>query len=270
MLVCDGRIAFVGGFNVAPEYEGDGETRGWCDLGLSVTGELVAELAAAFDTMFARADFRHKILSRFLKREATLPVGTPKAQLLLGGPGRGVNPIARALHADLGRAREVRIMVAYFLPTRQLRADLLRTARRGCRVQLLLAGRSDVPLSHLAGRSLYRRFLKAGVEIYEYQPQVLHAKLFLIDLALYAGSANLDTRSLRINYELMLRLKNAELAASAHSIFDRRLSLSRRITAEDWARSNSLWRRLKHRLAYFVLVQLDPFIAGRQWRRLSD
>ena len=120
-------------------------------------------------------------------------------------PGRGASPFQTALYQDLAVAREVRIVSAYFLPTRRLRRDLLRVARRGGRVQLILAGKSDVLVSQLAARSLYRRLLKAGVEIYEYQPQILHAKLILSDGVIYVGSSNLDIRSLNLNYELMLR-----------------------------------------------------------------
>ena len=69
--------------------------------------------------------------------------------------------------------------------------------RRGGNVQLILAGKSDVLLSQLAARSLYRRFLKAGVEIHEYEPQILHAKLIIVDDAVYIGSSNLDQRSLQ-------------------------------------------------------------------------
>src|SRR3569833_513776 len=60
LLVCDDRIAFVGGFNIAPEYEGDGVKCGWCDVGLSITGPLAAQLASAIDDMFSRAAFRRK------------------------------------------------------------------------------------------------------------------------------------------------------------------------------------------------------------------
>ena len=58
-LVCDEHVAFIGGFNIASEYEGDGVTQGWCDLGMEISGPLAKELARSFDTSFARADFRH-------------------------------------------------------------------------------------------------------------------------------------------------------------------------------------------------------------------
>lgn len=167
LLVCDERVAFVGGFNIAPEYEGDGVTCGWCDVGLKIEGPLAAQLVSSFYEMFSRADFRHK---RFLRRRrrAAKPVGLPNEQILFSGPGRGASTIKHALRNDLVRARDVKIIVAYFLPTWRLRRDLVRVVQGGGRVQLILAGKSDVMISQLAGRSLYRRFLKAGVEIFEY------------------------------------------------------------------------------------------------------
>jgi len=205
LLLCDDRVAFVGGFNIADEYDGDGVTRGWCDLGARIEGAaLVARMTASFDELFALADFRRKPLLR-LRGIAHKRRTTPGEDLLLSRPGRGASPIQVALRADLARASDVRIISAYFLPTWRLRRDLARAARRGARVRLILAGKSDVLVSQLAGRDLYRRLLDAGVEIYEYQPQILHAKLMVIDGTAYVGSANLDVRSLRLNYELMVR-----------------------------------------------------------------
>src|SRR5437867_13390001 len=110
-----------------------------------------------------------------------------------------------ALRRDLAEARTVQIVAAYFLPPRRLRRALMNVARRGGRVQLVLPGNSDVPLIRLAAHSLYQRLLRAGVEIYEYQPQIPHTTLAIVDAVVYAGSSNLDTRSLNITYERLLR-----------------------------------------------------------------
>ena len=67
LLVCDERVAFVGGFNVSPEYEGDGVNDGWWDVGLKIEGPLAARLALSFDDMFARAEFRHRHFMRWRK-----------------------------------------------------------------------------------------------------------------------------------------------------------------------------------------------------------
>lgn len=268
LLVCDEQVAFVGGFNISPEYEGDGVADGWCDVGLKIEGPLAARLALSFEDMFARAEFRHRRFLRWRKFSAKQAVLSPPEQILFSGPGRGQSPVKRALRHDLARARDVQIMVAYFLPSWRLRQDLMRVVRRGGRVQLILAGKSDVALSQLAAQGLYRRLLRGGVEIHEYQPQILHAKLFIVDDAVYIGSSNLDTRSLQINYELMLRIAHEEIAEQARRIFAETLRHCRRVTRAEWRRARTLWQRLKQRWAYFLLNRIDPYVARRQWRGL--
>ncbi len=261
MLVCDEETAFVGGFNFAKQYQGDGVKAGWYDLGLEVVSPLAVQLAAAFDEMFAHADSPHHMFRRFAHSSVKRDVTTEEGRLLLSGPGRGRNPFARNFRKDLMRAKSVQIICAYFLPSSRIRRQLIRVVRRGGKVQLLLPGKSDVFLSQLATQSLYRRLLRAGVEIYEYQPQILHAKLIIIDSLVYAGSSNLDPRSLHLNYELMVRVENKKLLADARSLFEHNLEFSRQIELEAWRKSRTWWRRMKQRWAYFLIVRIDPLIA---------
>jgi cardiolipin synthase len=270
MLVCDEETAFVGGFNISSEYEGDGVTCGWCDLGLKVEGPLVRELADSFAEMFETAEVQHTRLLHLRRFNRRSTEKSHEEQVLVSGPGRGRNLIKQSLQADLRNARNVKIMVAYFLPTWRLRRELTDVVSRGGSVQLILAGKSDVALSRLAGQSLYRRFLRSNVNIYEYQPQILHAKLLILDDIVYVGSANLDQRSLRINYELMIRFDRAAMAREANEVFERTLKHCRKITGEDWKNARTLWGRLKQRWAYFCLVRIDPWVARWRWRTTSD
>jgi cardiolipin synthase len=267
MLVCDELVAFVGGFNVGKEYEGDGINCGWCDVGIRLEGRLAHALATAFDELFAHADFRFKPLRQLRRTRRSKMVKLPEGRLLLSGPGRN-NPVKRALRIDLKNAKQVQIICAYFLPTWALRRSLTRLARRGAKVQIILPAKTDVPLSLFAARSCYNRLLAAGVEIYEYQPQILHAKLMLIDDLVYVGSANLDARSLHINYELLLRLPNIDLAAKGREIFNAKLSYCKRIEWQAWRKSRTLWERIRARFAYWVLAHLDVAVARYQWRLL--
>jgi cardiolipin synthase len=270
LLVCDERVAFIGGFNLSKEYAGDGVTQGWRDLGLRFEGDLVKDLTVSFDEMFALAEFRHKRMIRFRQTKQKRTIGSGAEQLLLGGPGRGWNPIRRALHKDLKHARRAQIIEAYFLPTWRIRRSLARIARTGGSVQLLLAGKSDVALSQLAAHSLYRRLLKVGTQIHEYQPQILHAKLLIFDEAIYVGSANLDPRSLSINYELMVRIELPQMVAEAREIFSDVLRHSQPVELAAWKRSRSIWTRFKERCAYFFLARVDPHVARQQWKALPD
>ena len=266
-LICGDKIAIVGGFNIAPEYEGDGVTRGWRDLGLSLTGPLAQKLAENFDLLFARADYRHPRFARLRKSPLPNRLHTSTGDILSGRPGRGRNVIKQSLAADFAHARRVQIIASYFLPTWPMRRALARVVRRGGQVQLLLAGHSDVPMAQLASQRLYQSLLRAGIEIYEYQPQILHAKLIVVDNTIYAGSANFDIRSLNINYELLVRLPNATLAKEARSTFANDLEHSRRIEPVAWRKSRSFWRRIRERWAYFMFAHVDPYISRRQMCR---
>ncbi len=264
LLACDEQIAVIGGFNIAPEYVGDGVTRGWCDVGLHLSGPLAARLAESFDKMFTRAELRHRAFMRLMQTGAHARIDGGDGDLLMSGPGRGFSMLKRALRADLRNARRVQIMAAYFLPTWKMRRALTAVVRRGGRVQIILPSQTDVPMAQWASRHLYRTLLAGGVELHEYQPQILHAKLILIDDVVYVGSANLDTRSLHINYELSLRVHNERVATGAGAVFAENLTQCRRINSKEWHLSQTFWNRLKQRWAYFILARMDVFLARRQ------
>ena len=268
LLVCDELTVFIGGFNISDEYNGDGVNHGWCDLGARMDDiDLAKDLGASFNALFKMADFHRKPLLRlrlFRRKRGTRAVGN----LLFTHPGRGASPFQAALYRDLKTASDVRIISAYFLPTRRLRRELMRVVRRGGRVQLILAGKTDVRISQLAARSLYHRLLKAGMEIYEYQPQVLHAKMIICDQTTYLGSSNLDIRSLNLNYELMLRLPDKTVSQSAKKIFDARLEYSKPIERGAWRGIRSFWQRWHFHWAHFLLARIDPLVALWQFRKL--
>ena len=270
LLVCDDAVAWVGGYNVAPEYEGDGVTRGWRDVGLRVRGPLAPMLASSFDLLFERHNLEHPPFTRLRPSTARQSLTCDQGEVLLSGPGRGPNEFKQRLLDDLAQARQVRIAAAYFLPYGRLRRALLRAARRGAQVVLVLPGKSDVRLAQTATRALYRRFLQAGVEIHEYQPQVLHSKFILVDDAVYIGSSNLDPRSLHINYELMVRLGEPAVVAEAQAVFADHLEHSQRIERAAWLASRSWWTRLKGRWACFLLGRLDRWVMRRQLQRWGE
>jgi cardiolipin synthase len=107
------------------------------------------------------------------------------------------------------------------------------------------------------------------VEIYEYQPQVLHAKLILSDGVVYVGSSNLDIRSLNLNYELMLRLEDETVAVEAREIFERLLKHSQRIELHQWRKSQTFWQRWENHWAHFLLTRIYPLVVLRQFRTMK-
>jgi len=256
LLIVDDALAFVGGCNIADEYAGDGVTQGWRDGGVSIRGPVVARLVETFEGQVERAPqqvwkARKQAFSGWMKPGEDV-------SLLLQRPGLRQRGFQQALRADLKHAKHVAITAAYFLPTSRLRRALMHAARHA-HLRLLLPAKSDVPVLQVATRSLYRRFQRRGAKIYEYQPQNLHAKIIVIDDIVYVGSANLDPRSLAINFELVLRIHSAELAQAALASFERDLKHSELMPRV--SHRAHWWRRLKQRMAYWVFGRLDSTVA---------
>jgi cardiolipin synthase A/B len=268
LLVCDESVAFVGGFNISTEYQGDGVTRGWYDFGLQVEGPLAEDLAGSFDTLFALADFKHRRFARFSRVVRQQIVSRREGQIIQAGPGHHPNFLKSVLLNDFKSAKSIRIIAAYFLPPRPVRRALIRAARRGARVQIILGAKSDVPLLQLAFRRFYQGFLRAGIELYEYQPQILHAKLIIADQVVYAGSANLDRRSFLANYELMLRVIDPGVVAEAEEIFTGNLPRCARVERSTWPMSRTFWNKLREWWAFFLLARVDACWSRRQLRNL--
>jgi cardiolipin synthase A/B len=266
LLLIDDRLAFIGGFNIAPEYVGDGVTRGWCDFGVELHGEVAAAFGASFQVLLAHHDYRFPRLGRWRRtRQRRAMHNHTREQVLATGPGLGRNVFHRRLLHDLGRARDVEIVSGYFVPGFRLRRALRLVVRRGGTARLLLAGRSDVPLAQRAGRAFYSGLQRGGVAIDEYLPQVLHAKLAIVDDAVFVGSSNLDARSLTINYEVMVRIEDRALAASGRALIAAARQHARPVSRR---RRVGFLQRLREWWARFLLTRVDIWLARRQLRRL--
>lgn len=270
LLLVDDALAIVGGFNIGDEYSGDGVETGWRDLGVELyRPRAIRQLAGSFDEIFRdnllRRMLRHP-LQRFPWRRN--PAFGQKGPVLFSGPFLR-NQFRIALLSQLKRARHVQIVCAYFVPNLRLRRALRAVALRGGTVELVLAAKTDVPPVQAASRSLYGPLLRAGVRIWEYQPQILHTKLAIVDGVVFAGTSNLDARSFAINYELMVRLRDARVVAEAREIFAADRSHSAEITLAEWKKSRTWLTRLRGACARFLVTKIDPWVARRQLRRLT-
>ncbi len=270
MLVCDESAAVVGGFNIGAEYDGDGITTGWRDNGVLLWGSVAVGLAQLFDLQFGEAEERQPWTARWRRREdqSVVPMG-PKTQVLPVTPGRGRSCLTGALLHDLGASSEITLVSPYFLPPPVLRRALRRAARRGARVRVIVPAQSDVRMVQVASRRLYAGLLRHEVEIWEYEPRILHAKVFLCGDVLYVGSSNLDPRSLHLNFEVMVRLVDAGIVASARADVADMLMRSRRVDPSTWGRSRGIWAKIQEGWAFWILYRIDPWVTGRFVRRES-
>jgi cardiolipin synthase len=161
------------------------------------------------------------------------------------GPGEEVNATGLTHFTAIARSRRrCWLTTPYFVPDAETLQALRSAALRGVDVRLLLPARSDVPLVTIAARSFFPQLLQAGVRIFEYQASMLHAKSLLVDASLsLVGSANVDFRSFRLNFELGALVASRDFTGRLAERFEADLRGSRELAAAEVA-ARSGWGRL--------------------------
>ena len=269
LLLVDDAVAWLGGLNISDEYRGGRQGQPpWRDFLLGVEGPEVAGLRRSFLRMWIRAD-RHLLLPAFFRPRRSRSGGTPAASVrfIASGPGETAR-LALQAHREVIRAAAERVDLAmgYFFPPGRILRELRRAIGRGARVRLLVPRRTDVPAMRWAARGLYGRLLRMGVEVYEFLPATLHAKLAIADDTLVVGSANLDLRSDRINYELNAVVRDPEVSAAARREFEADLARSERVQLAAW-HSRPLFDRLRERVTYWLIARADILLSRMELLR---
>lgn len=269
MLLVDNVTAFIGGMNIADEYYHGSDLAGpWRDNMVEITGKEVARLRRSFLRMWRKADrpLRRKFLN--LRRERFMQkVPDGKVHFLESGPEDPLRPVRRVYRLMIQKAEtSIDLAVSYFYPHGRMMRVLKRAVKRGVRVRLLFPQKTDVPMAQWAARGLYGRMLRAGVEVWEYKPSMMHAKLGIADDMLIAGSANLDIRSGMINFELVAVVHDRALAARARADFEEDLHQSVRIQLEEWKKRPVL-QKLKERISYCLLARADILLSRSRFAK---
>jgi cardiolipin synthase len=263
ILIADGTHALVGGFNITDQYFGRAGDDDWEDLGIIITGPEVPRLARYFDDM-ASASADGKV--RYRKIRSIIRQWRPgigEVQWLLGGPTNRISPWALTFKRSLQVGKRFDIASAYFSPSQTILRRLAKVSKRNKGSRLVLAGKTDNGATIPAARLLYRNLLRRRTKIYEFQPRRLHMKLMVIDDAVYIGSANLDVRSMFINLEIMVRIKDEALALYMRTLIDGLVAQSEEQTPVLLKARDTVWSRLKGAIAYFLVNSADYTIGRR-------
>ena len=272
ILVVDDRIAFIGGINIVGDFTAvppaaGGERRPRYDFAVRCEGPIVAAAALAVQRLWRTLGWA--LLRRLERRPLPALLAQPRfaggarAALLLRDNLRNRTTIERAyLRAIEGARTEVLIANAYFLPGRRFRAALRTAAARGVRVRLLLQGRAEYAVQHHAQRALYGGLLAAGIEIHEYVPSFLHAKVAVIDDRwATVGSTNIDPYSLLLAREANVVVFDPRFARHLRAELEQAIVQdSRRLDAQLYAR-RGLPGRLADWAGYLVVRAATVLLA---------
>ena len=236
LLVIDGVTGYTGGVGIADHWRGNGQSPAqWRDTHFKVLGPVVGQMQSAFIDNWMQAT------GEVLHGEAYFPsldhAGHHSAQVFTSSPGGGAESMQLMyLLSITSAAQSIQLSASYFVPDTVAVNSLIAAAARGVKVQIILPGEHlDWAIVRHASRATWGRLLRAGVEIYEYQPSMYHVKIMIVDgLWVSVGSTNIDARSFAINDEANLNIYDARFAQRQTEVFRQDLGDSRRVTLTEW------------------------------------
>ncbi|MGZ2411896.1 cardiolipin synthase A/B [Sphingomonas sp. F9_3S_D5_B_2] len=252
----------IGGFNVEDSYFGKVADGAWRDIGLLVDGAAAGRLVPYYDALMnwslskrSKLKTLRAVVRHFSEHEGTL-------QWLFGGPMQRRSPWGLATLRDLSTTNDLEMVVAYFAPMGGILKRIGAIAARG-RARIIIPSKSDNAQTIEAARSTYARLLRRRVKIFEYQATKLHSKLLVMDDVVHIGSSNFDLRSLYLNMEMMLRVRDPEFATMMRSYFEHEIGDSLEITPEVYKQRATWLQRLRWRVAWFLVTSLDYTVTRR-------
>nr|WP_232468062.1 cardiolipin synthase ClsB [Bordetella genomosp. 13] len=276
VAVVDGSCAFVGGINIVDDFDDQepsdevGAPR--FDFAVEVCGPLVPDIVYAQDLLWVRLNWarlrRHPRDWRELRLRKPVhggaaPAGTHRAALVLRDNVRYRQTFERAYLYGIRYARdEILISNAYFFPGRLFRRALLQAAARGVRVRMLLQGKPEYRMQYYATRALYEQLLAGGIEIYEYMPGYLHAKVAVIDQIASVGSSNLDPFSLLLAREANVAVDDTGFAQELQQRLEHAIETGgRRVVPQEYHRRGWV-RRCVDAMSY-ALLRVGVALTGK-------
>jgi len=233
LLVADGLVAFIGGMNIGDSHlaQNHANPKRVTDMHFRLAGPIVNQIEQVF-----LEDWRF-CTKEHLKPEpiASFRAGNTICRAIVSGPNVQIDRLTMLLVCAVSSARKtVSIMTPYFLPPKELVAALQAAALRGVSVQVILPEKNNLPFVHWAAMNMLRDLLEFGVRVWLQPPPFVHTKFFIMDRHYaHIGSANLDTRSLRLNFELTLEIYSRKVSEELYAHFEAQRKKSLEIRMED-------------------------------------
>jgi cardiolipin synthase len=251
VAVVDGRLGWTGGHNAGVEYLGRSRRFGhWRDTHVRIAGPAVLGLQRTFCDDWRWATDQKLDLDWRAHAAATGDVAT---LILASGPADPLETVSLMFqNAILSARRRLWMTSPYFVPDPAVVGALHLAALRGVEVRILIPDDPDHLLVYLSAYALVGEMIEAGVEIYRYQNGFLHQKVILIDDAIAGvGTANLDNRSFRLNFEITAIFEDAGVAARVERMLSEDFANARRMTRQE-LRDKPLWFKVAARAAYLL------------------
>ena len=257
LLIADGQVAFTGGVGIADNWSGNAQDKDhWRDTHYRVEGPAVAHMQAAFNDNWLKVS--GVVLHGDSYFPPIEPAGKLLAQMFKSSPDGGSDSMHLMYLLSLAAATQtIDLAMAYFVPDDLALEALEAALKRGVRVRIIMPGKlTDSKTVRGASRALWGGILKAGAELYEYQPTMYHCKVLIVDdVWVSVGSTNFDDRSFRLNDEANLNVYDAVFAVEQSKVFEEDKAKSRLMTRAEF-KNRALFGKILDKIAGLFRGQL--------------
>lgn len=253
LLLVDGRLGFVGGTGATDQFwQPADNSHAWHEVMVQMCGPLLVDWQQLFEhqwqAVLAPLAWRPQPISGISRPPKSPKQGAGFGRVAYADGRQHRDILHSVLRAVAQSQSRIWLATPYFLPSWKLRQALRKAAKRGVDVRLLLTARNtDQPPVRFAGQRYYPKLLRAGVRIFEYQPQFLHLKMLLVDDWVSVGSCNFDRWNLRFNLDANLEAFDPHLSAQVAASFMADFAQSQEIDLWHW-HATPWWQRLQQRL----------------------
>jgi cardiolipin synthase A/B len=234
-LIVDGDVAFVGGIGIADQWAKDSEKeKKWRDTHIEVRGPAAINIEAAFNENWIETG---GVVDPDVLPHDDEADGRATSIVVWSSPEGGTNEMKLLyLLAIASARRSIDIQSPYLITDESTRWSLSEARKRGVEVRMLVEGDiTDAKPVKFAGRHHYAQFLESGIEVYEYQPSMMHTKALVVDGRLsIVGSANFDNRSFELNDELNVAVFDTQVASKLRADFERDMTKSKKLELDEW------------------------------------
>ena len=248
IAVIDGKIAYTGGMNIADYYiNGLPKIGTWRDMHIRIEGDAVNDLQEIFLTIW------NKTTKQSIGGEEYLPAQPSRSDscnmavaIVDRAPKINSRMLSHAYAMSIYAAQHnVHIVNPYFVPTSSIRKALKRALKRGTEVDIMISAKSDIPFTPDASLYAVQKLMKKGANIYLYNGGFHHSKIMMVDdLFCTVGTANLNSRSLRYDYETNAFIFDKQFTRQLNNVFEKDILHCTQLTPEMWKKT-SAWKKFK-------------------------
>ena len=267
IVVADGKVALIGGINIANRYQGTSVERPWLDFAIEINSPIAKDIQSHCKANYSKKkNALRKTISPIFDTEEKVTI-----QILQNDWLNRKSEISEAYIQAVSEAKEKVIIVgSYFLPGRKLTNALLEASKSKVKIQLILSGVSDLPMTRRASCYLYSKLLKHNIELYEWNQSVLHGKAMVVDGSWSTiGSFNLNNLSSYASIEMNVGIESPAFAALFEEELQQILLQCQKITPESFQTRNTISSKINNALSYYITRGIEIIVTYLPYKRFN-